>query len=553
MALYGIDLGTTFCSVAYVDRGQPRVVALEGGRPTLASLVLLTARGGAPSAFVGADAARRYRELVGDAERPPDDVLLVRGSKNHMGVGERVLAGPPWRVGGHELYATDVAAVILRALADIVRVRPGLPPLDGVVITHPQRFRNREKLATAQAARMAGLPVAGLITEPDAAAWAYGLRVAEGVEADGPVTFMVFDFGGGTLDVTLMKREAPRDGRQQLRAVDSYGVQLGGLAIDARIRDALVAQYAERAGDPGFTLASVNEATAERLLELAEGFKIALNTDAASDPSPMARVRKKRFTPVFDAESEGDEVTLEVSLGDLSRWIAGELDRAVACADEALRRANLQWSDLDEVLLTGGSSLLWPLQQRMRERCRRVRVFDDPGHPLNPLTIVAAGAAVYGATLAGAAHAPAVEMRGVVPDTFSIRAYAPDASQPDGRRPVLYPLVPAGTPTPFVGRAFFAMRGGGRVLPVEVYEGRSEREATRVGVYQLEFDHDLADGARVEVRLDVRPNGVLVLAVRDDRTGHEREARLDDAGLYSDDEMRRRAAWLQALRIETSG
>lgn len=163
---------------------------------------------------------------MGDAERSPSDVVLVRGSKNHMGVSERVLAGPPWRVAGHDLYATDVAAVILRAIADLVRLRPGLPPLDGLVITHPQRFRNREKLATAQAARMAGIPVAGLITEPDAAAWASnGLRASEGAERDKPLTFMVFDFGGGTLDVTIMKRAADTRGRQSLRAIDSYGVQ----------------------------------------------------------------------------------------------------------------------------------------------------------------------------------------------------------------------------------------------------------------------------------------------------------------------------------------
>ncbi len=446
-----------------------------------------------------------------------------------------------------------MAAVILRALAEMVRLRPALPPLDGVVITHPQRFRNREKLATAQAARMAGVPVAGLLTEPDAAAWAYGLRSAHGAEGEGASTFMVFDFGGGTLDVTLMRRTAAGHGRAQLHAIDSYGVQLGGLAIDQRIRDALVAQYAQKANDPGFTLAAVNEATHERLLELAEWFKVALNTDAGSDPSPMARVRRKRFVPVFDAETEGEEVTLEVSLADLTRWIGGELDRAIACADEALARAKLTWESLDEVLLTGGSSLLWPLQQRMRERCRRVRIFDDPAHPLNPLTIVAAGAAVYGASLAGGHDRPGVEMRGVVPDTFAIRAYEPDASQPGGRRAVLYPLVPAGTPTPYVGRAWFAMRGGGRVLPVEVFEGRSEREATRVGVYHLEFAHDLADGARVEVRLDVRPNGVLMLAARDAVTGTEREAHLDDAGLYAEGELQRRAQWLQALRVETSG
>ena len=551
MALYGIDLGTTFCSAAYADRGNAVVVPLEQGRATLASLVLLTSRG-VPHAVVGADAPRRYRELVGEAERPPADVVLVRGSKNHMGAAERSLTGPPWSLAGHDLSATDVAAVILRGLVGIVRSRPGLPPIDGVVVTHPQRFRNREKLATAQAAMMAGLPVAGLLTEPDAAAWAYGLHGARAGDAGGAGAFMVFDFGGGTLDVTLMRREPTRGGRAQLHAIDSYGIQLGGLALDARIRDALVAQYAQKTGDRAFTLASVNEATAERLLELAEWFKVALNTDASSDPSPMARSRRKRFVPVFDAETEGEEVTLEVTLAELSQWISGELDRAMACADEALRRAGLAWDALDEVLLTGGSSLLHPLQQRMRERCRAVRVFDDPLHPLNPLTIVAAGAALYGASLGASEHRPAVAVSGVVPDTFSIRAFVPDATQPDGRRAVLHPLVPAGTPTPFVGRSYFSMRGGGKVLPVEVFEGRSEREASRVGVYQIAFDDELPDGARVEVRLDVRANGVLVLGVQDARTGATREARLDEApGLYADDELQRRARWLQGLRVET--
>jgi molecular chaperone DnaK (HSP70) len=551
VALYGIDLGTTFSSVACVHRGRTEVIPLEGGRATLPSLVLLDGSSKVPVATVGHGAAQRYRDLVGDAATAPREVVLVRGSKNHIGASDRMLTGPPWSVGGVELFATDVAAVLLRTLAEMIRARPALPPLDGVVVAHPQRFRNREKLATAQAARLASLPVAAMITEPDAAAWAYGLHSVHDTAAS---TFMVFDFGGGTLDVTLMRREASQGGLARLHAIDSYGVQLGGLALDARIRDALVAQYAEKTHDAGFTLAAVNEVTAERLLELAEWFKVSLNTDAASDPSPLARVRSKRFTPIFDAETEGETITLEVSLGDLSRWIAGELDRAVACADEALRRAGLAWESLDEVLLTGGSSLLWPLQQRMRERCRRVRIFDDPTHPLNPLTIVASGAAIYGASLDQTRETPRVEMRGVVPDTFAIRAYVPDATQPGGRRAVLHPLVPAGTPTPFVGRSTFVMRGGGRTLPVEVFEGRTEREATRVGVYLLSFDHDLDDGARVEVRLDVRSNGVLVLSVHDAHTGHTREARLDEApGLYSDDEVTQRRAWLQSLRVEWSG
>jgi molecular chaperone HscC len=552
VAVYGIDLGTTYCSVAYVERGQPRLVALERGGPTLASLVLLSSRGG-PRAVVGSEAPAAYRELVGEAERAPEDAVLVRGSKNHMGVGSAVYAGPPWRVGARDLYATDVAAVILRALAEMIRARPALPPLDGVVVSHPQRFRNREKLATGQAAKMAGLPLWGMITEPDAAGWAYGLQSRSTGATAGAQTFMVFDFGGGTLDVTILRRDGG-PGMAQLHALDSYGVQLGGLAMDQRIRDALVTQYAERASDHAFSLAAVNESTRERLLEMAEWFKVALNTDAGTDPSPLSRVRRRKFTPVFDQDTEGEEVTLELSLAELSRSIGGELDRAMACAEEALRRAALRWGDLDEVLLTGGSSLLWPLQQRMRERCPRVRIHEDPGHPLNPLTIVAAGAAIHGAALAEGGARVGVALHGVVPDTFSVRAWEPAPGTPEGRRAVLTPLVPAGTPTPFVGRRMFSVRGGTSLPPIEVFEGRSEREATRVGEYRLSFPQPMPEGSRVEVRLDVRANGVLVLSVVDAATGAVQEARLDEApGLYSDEVLAERASWLQTLRVDWHG
>jgi len=153
MAIYGVDLGTTFCSVACVDGGRTTVLGLDEGRPTLASVVLLDGRF-APRAVVGAGAARGYRALVGEAERAPEGVLLVRGAKNHMGVDRAVPSGPPWRVQGHELFATDVSAVLLRTMAEMIRARPGAAPLDAFVVAHPQRFRNREKLATAQAAKL---------------------------------------------------------------------------------------------------------------------------------------------------------------------------------------------------------------------------------------------------------------------------------------------------------------------------------------------------------------------------------------------------------------
>ncbi len=550
MAIYGIDLGTTYCAAAYVADGRTHVVALERGGRTLASVVVYDSASGV-RAMVGKFARETYRRIVGTADEAPAHLKLVRGAKNTIGVRTRVPGGPPWAVAKHELWATDVSATILRALAEFVRTAPGAPPMDGVVIAHPQRFRTREKLATAQAAQMAGLVVRGMVTEPDAAAWAYGLHDA--IEAGPTVnTFLVFDFGGGTLDVTVMRRERTPDGRVAIRAIDSYGVQLGGLAIDEKVRDRLLEKYCQRAGYEGLSLADVNEATREQLLDLAEQVKVELNQDLRAEVAPWERSRRK-WMRLESSQIVGEDIQIEVKLSELSSWIAGDIDRAVACADEALRRANMTWADIDKVLLTGGSSQLYALQTRMSERAQgKVQiVFDQADHPLNPQTIVASGAAMYGAAIAQQGNKSAVvEIRGVLPDAFSVRAYAPDPTQPSGRRAVLHTLIAAGTPTPFTGRAAFYMRGGGTTLPIEVFEGRTEREATAVGTYMFTFDRAMPDGAPVEVELDVQPNGVLVLRVRDRATGATREATLTEAGLYGDDELTSRREWLRAVRIE---
>jgi hypothetical protein len=157
---------------------------------------------------------------------------------------------------------------------------------------------------------------------------------------------------------------------------------------------------------------------------------------------------------------------------------------------------------------------------------------------------------MYGAALAQRREGGPIEIRGVLPDAFSVRAFAPDPTQPSGRRAVLHTLVPAGTATPFTGRAGFYMRGGGNTLPIEVFEGRTEREATAVGTYTFEFDRAMPDGAPVEVELDVAPNGVLVLRVRDRQSGATREATLSEAGLYGDDELVSRRDWLRNVRVE---
>ena len=549
MAFYAIDLGTTFSSVAYAERGVARLVPLESGGFTMASTTLLDGRDSAsPRVVVGRLATSRYRDLCASGSVPPG-VTLVRGSKNHMGVAGPVSAGPPWPLGSWSLGATDVAAMVLRALSESIARTPGVPPLDGVVITHPQRFRNRERRATAQAVYLAGLRGVGMLPEPDAAAWAYGMALrAEARES----VFMVFDFGGGTLDVTVMRRaggSAPR-----LDALASYGVHLGGLGVDEALRDRLLALVADVLRHDDLTPDRLDEASREALLATAESVKIQLNAHATGDVNPSARTASRTLSL---STVDGDAlptVTVRVTLSDLSQWIAETVERAVDCATEALSLASLTWDSLDEVLLVGGSSWLHPVQSRLRSLAGgRVRLYDDVDNPLNPATAVAAGAAIFAEELfrSGDASLAALDYHGVTPDAFGVRAREPDPHRPGERRETLAVLVPALTRVPFEGKRTFRKRGGAKMLPVEVLEGRTLSEATALGRFHVELDEALPDGAPVDVTLRIGRDGVLSLEVRDPKTGAARATALRDAeGLYADDELEARRHMIAALTIE---
>lgn len=547
MAFYGIDLGTTFCSVAVAERGVARVVPLERGAPTLASTVLLDGRDPTKlRAAVGRAATLRHRDLCTTFGDVPPGVTLVRGSKNHVGAAHAVAGGPPWWLGETALHATDVGALVLRGLDALVRRAPSMPPIDGVVVTHPQRFRNRERRATAQSVFLAGMRGVATLPEPDAAAYAYGLGRRVGARG---ATFLVFDFGGGTLDVTVMQR-GPDGSTPRLDALASYGVQLGGLRIDEAVRDRLLDRYASQVDREDLSLDALTEESREALLALAEGMKIQLNQHAGGDVNPMARVASRTVSLTTRDGEALPPAVVKVTLGEFSQWIHETTERALDCAAEAVQLANLSWDALDEVFLVGGSSWLLPVQQGLRARCDRVRIFDDPEHPLNPATAVAAGAALYAERLAEGGDEGGFAYHGVIPDAFGVRAKEPDPNRAGERRDTLAVLVPALTRVPFEGRRTFRKRGGARVLPIEVLEGRSLAEATPLGRFEVTLDAAMPDGAPVEVVLRIGRDGVLSLAVRDPATDATHTVTLADAqGLYADDELEHRRALLAAVDV----
>ncbi len=553
MAFYGIDLGTTYASVALAHRGVARMIPLESGGVTLATTVLLDGSDpDRPAVTVGRRAALAWRDRCASLGCAPPRVALVRGSKNHLAVAHAVAGGPPWPLGPMNLHATDVGALVLRALRTCIDRTPGLPPVDGVVVTHPQRLRNRERRAVAQAVSLAGLSSVAMLPEPDAAAWAYGMGERFGARS---ARFMVFDFGGGTLDVTLLHRNATTT-TPTLEALASYGVQLGGLGVDELLRERLLDRYAEAARVPDLGLGDLDEASREALLAVAEGVKIQLNQHASLDANPMARVASRTFALRTESGASLPPTAIRVTLAELSRWMEEHTERAVACAEEALARASLRWGDLDEVLLVGGSSWLYPVQARLRalRGSAPVRLFDDADDPLNPACAVAAGAALYAERCFVDGGTAADDYHGVIPDALGVRAREADPTRPGERREALAVLVPALTKVPFEGRRVFRKRGGARVLPVDVLEGATLAEATPLGRFMVDLADDLPDGSPVEVILRVGRDGVLSVELKDPQTQRSRALTLNDAeGLYADDEMDARRAFLANVALDAGG
>ena len=211
--------------------------------------------------------------------------------------------------------------------------------------------------------------------------------------------------------------------------------------MDELLRERLLERYADAARSPGLGLDEVDEASREALLSVAEGVKIQLNQHATLDANPMARVASRTLALRTEGGASLPPAVVRVTLGELARWTEELTERAVDCAEEALSRAGLGWSGLDEVLLVGGSSWLYPVQARLRalRGASAVRIFDDADDPLNPACAVAAGAALYAERCSADGGRAAADYHGVIPDALGVRAKEADPARP-GARPAPYVL-----------------------------------------------------------------------------------------------------------------
>jgi molecular chaperone DnaK len=478
--IIGIDLGTTFSAVAFVNAyGKAEIIPNQEGDRTTPSVVYFQEDG---TPIVGVEARR---QAMAEPRR------TVRFFKREMGNSSYRV-----NIDGKDYFAEDLSALVLKKLKAAAEAK--FPEVTKAVISVPAYFKDAQREATRQAGTIAGLDVIRIINEPTAAAIAYGADKAEG-----PQTLMVYDFGGGTFDVTVMRAKG-----NELTVIATDGnAMLGGKDIDER----LVSYFAEEfLSEHGVDLRT-EPSTNQDLWDKAERVKKDLS-----------------FRDNLAETFSFGEKTLRIDI-DRDRFeelIADLVKQTEDCVTRVLQAAALQWSDIDRVLLAGGSSRI-PAVRRMISRLSG----KDAARDLNPDECVALGAALQAVSVV-AEGVPAVTGAGAETDgadlvihdvaSHSLGVKALDPKTQTFANTVIIPRlseVPCSRT-----RTFTTKKDNQERVEVEVLQGEDSNpnspEVHLVGRVQLKnLPPHKAGELVIEVTLSYNADGVIEVTARESKSG----------------------------------
>lgn len=497
--IVGIDLGTTNSLVAVWRNGAPELVsnALEG---------LLT-----PS-VVGLDDEGRV--LVGQAAKERLQThphLTAALFKRHMGSAHEL------RLGNRSFRPEELSALVLRSLKEDVERRYG-ETVTEAVISVPAYFNDAQRKATKIAGELAGLKVERLINEPTAAALAYGLH-----QRDSASSFLVFDLGGGTFDVSILELF---DGVMEVRASagDNF---LGGEDFDTVLVQAFVAAHANRIDMPSLTEPNV----AHRLRREAERVRHALGQ--AESATFVLR----------HGEGQWEQTFTQTQLAEL---YAPLLVRLRTPIETALRDARIRPSELDEVLLVGGTTRMPMIRRMVAGLFGRF-----PSIALNPDESIALGAAVQAALKARDAALEEVVLTDVCPYTLGIEVAI---NVGGGVEPGHYlPIIERNCVVPVSRvKAVSTLRDNQRVVQLKIYQGESRwvRENIFLGEMEIEVPVARAGEISIDVRFTYDNNGLLEAETLIQSTGERRVLVIENnPGVLDPKEIQQRLAALANLKI----
>ncbi len=504
--IIGIDLGTTNSCVAVMEGGDPVVIPNAEGNRTTPSVVAFSKTG---ERLVGQVAkrqaitnpsntvfsikrfmGRKYSEVTEEMKMVP--FTVVQASNGDA----RVSAG------GKEYSPPEISAMILGKLKEAAEAYLG-EKVTRAVITVPAYFNDSQRQATKDAGQIAGLTVERLVNEPTAAALAYGLDKKK------DETIAVYDFGGGTFDISILE---VGEGVVEVKSTNG-DTHLGGDNIDQRIIDWILAEFKK---DQGVDL-SKDAMAMQRLKEAAEKAKIELSNVVETDVN----------LPFITADASGPKhLQLRLTRSKLEQLVEDIINRSIAPCKQALKDAGLEAKDIDEVVLVGGQTRMPRIQQLVKELFGK-----EPHQGVNPDEVVAVGAAIQGGVLAG--DVKDLLLLDVTPLSLGIETLGGVTTR----------LIERNTTIPTKKSETFSTASDNQTS-VEIRVLQGEREMARdnkpIGVFHLVGIPPAPRGVpQIEVAFDIDANGILNVSAKDLGTGKEQKITITASSGLNKDEIDR--------------
>jgi molecular chaperone DnaK len=512
--IIGIDLGTTNSVVAVMEGGEPKVIANEEGGRTTPSVVAFTKSG---ERLVGQVAkrqaitnpentiysikrfmGRRYDEVSEEMKMVPYKVV-------RQGDHVAVLAQ------GKEYTPPQISAMILQKLKKAAEDYLGQTVTEAV-ITVPAYFNDAQRQATKDAGKIAGLDVKRIVNEPTAAALAYGLDKKK------DETIAVYDFGGGTFDISILE---VGEGVIEVKSTNG-DTHLGGDNLDTRIVDWLVDEFKK---DEGLDLRSKgNEMALQRLRDAAEKAKIELSTTMETEIN----------LPFITADATGPKhLVKKLTRAKLEQMVEELINRSVGPCRQAMKDAGVETKDIDEVVLVGGQTRMPRIQALVKELFGK-----EPHKGVNPDEVVAVGAAVQAGVLAG--DVKDLLLLDVTPLTLAIETLGGVAT----------PMIPRNTTIPTRKSEVFSTAADSQTS-VEVHVLQGERPMARdnrtLGKFHLTGIPPAPRGVpQIEVTFDIDANGILNVTAKDRATSKDQKITITSSSGLSKEEVERMAKEAEA-------
>ncbi len=478
----GIDLGTTNSVVAVMEGGKPTVIANAEGSRTTPSIVAFSKSG---ERLVGQLAKR---QAIVNPDR------TIASIKRHMGENYKV------NIDGKDYTPQEISAMILRKLADDASKYLG-EKVTSAVITVPAYFNDAQRQATKDAGKIAGLDVLRIVNEPTAAALAYGL------EKEKSEKVLVFDLGGGTFDVSVLEIG---DGVHEVLST-SGDTHLGGDDFDQKVMDWICEEFKKQ---EGIDLSGDKQAM-QRVKEAAEKAKCELSSVFETNIN----------LPFITADANGPKhLDLNLTRAKFEDLCFDLLERCKKPVEQALSDAGISKSDINEVVLVGGSSRIPAVQKLVKDYTGK-----EPNQSVNPDEVVAVGAAIQAGVLAG--EVKDIVLLDVTPLTLGIETLGG----------VMTPLVPRNTTIPVSkSQVFSTAENNQTAVDIQVLQGERPmaRDNKSLGMFRLEGIAPAMRGIpQIEVTFDIDANGIVNVSAKDKATGKEQKITITNSSNLSEDDI----------------